>query len=237
MRFRQEPAHQEIIEFLRALKVKKEIIDGYLMLLNDIYRDQEVDRKQEISRIRQSIDKLKTKITNAEDRLFEGSIDQATFDNAVKRYKDQVDTLEKSLAELKIEGKVFYGYLTKSMILIENLDEFFIKGSVDDKKKLLSVLFPEGLTYAGGQYRTHPENIFISLLISNIRDYNDGNIKKADISASLSSLGCTKGLEPSTFGTTIRRSNQLSYAHRLIGTANIRLNLISAEGHYKISHQ
>ena len=28
-------------------------------------------------------------------------------------------------------------------------------------------------------------------------------------------LGWKKGLEPSTFGTTIRRSNQLSYIHRL----------------------
>ena len=53
-RFRQEPAHQEIIEFLRSLKVKKEVIDGYLMLLDDIYQEKEVDRKQEISRIRQS---------------------------------------------------------------------------------------------------------------------------------------------------------------------------------------
>ena len=29
-------------------------------------------------------------------------------------------------------------------------------------------------------------------------------------------LGWKKGLEPSTFGTTIRRSNQLSYIHHVI---------------------
>ncbi len=29
-------------------------------------------------------------------------------------------------------------------------------------------------------------------------------------------MGWKKGLEPSTFGTTIRRSNQLSYIHHVI---------------------
>ena len=34
--------------------------------------------------------------------------------------------------------------------------------------------------------------------------------------------GWKKGLEPSTFGTTIRRSNQLSYIHRLYGRVPYR---------------
>ena len=36
--------------------------------------------------------------------------------------------------------------------------------------------------------------------------------------------GCTRGLEPPAFGTTIRRSNQLSYAHRKNSDAKIQKN-------------
>ena len=50
--------------------------------------------------------------------------------------------------------------------------ELFINGDTEQKKKLLSVLFPEGLTFEGGKYRTHPDNAFITLMISNLKDHN-----------------------------------------------------------------
>jgi len=72
--------------------------------------------------------------------------------------------------------------------LIENLDSFYIKASLEDKKKLLSILFPEKLIFENGQYRTHPDNIFTSIMLSQLRSYEEGEIKKAAISDSLSRL-------------------------------------------------
>ena len=47
--------------------------------------------------------------------------------------------------------------------------------------------------------------------------------------------GWTKGLEPSTFGTTIRRSNQLSYIHRVDTHSSYRdANVICFFGPCKI---
>ncbi len=38
-------------------------------------------------------------------------------------------------------------------------------------------------------------------------------------------LGWKKGLEPSTFGTTIRRSNQLSYIHHVTRSCRIGMQM------------
>jgi hypothetical protein len=38
--------------------------------------------------------------------------------------------------------------------------------SVEEKKKLLSILFPEKLVFENGAYRTYPDNIFFSLMLA-----------------------------------------------------------------------
>lgn len=45
--------------------------------------------------------------------------------------------------------------------------------------------------------------------------------KKPRKSAKL--VGCLVGFEPTTFGTTIRRSNQLSYGHHVVSISRNRM--------------
>ena len=46
-------------------------------------------------------------------------------------------------------------------------------------------------------------------------------IKKADSTFEPALLGCGVGLEPTTFRTTIRRSNQLNYTHHVFRLAKL----------------
>lgn len=52
------------------------------------------------------------------------------------------------------------------------------------------------------------------------------NKKRADFKSTLFTYGWKMGLEPTTHGTTIRYSNQLSYIHRVFASANIQLFLL-----------
>ena len=65
----------------------------------------------------------------------------------------------------------FEKYLKSTMTLIENLDQYYIKGSVQEKQKLVAMLFPENIVYTGEAYMVSTDNFFLNTMVKNIRDY------------------------------------------------------------------
>jgi hypothetical protein len=77
---------------------------------------------------------------------------------------------------------------TQSLSILENLDYYYNKASTEDKRQILAILFPERLVFENNQYRTHPDNLFISAMVNKIKGFERGEIKKDDISVVLASL-------------------------------------------------
>jgi len=158
------------------------------MIIEDVFQDREKGRLREIQRVKTEINKLSTTISSVEDKFFQNQIDFETYQKAKERYQGEKMNLEKKLEELETSSKTFFDHLTRTLSLIENLDAFYIKASLDDKKKLLMILFPEKLIFENGAYRTPPNNIFISVMITQLWSYEEGKLEKTDVSASLSRL-------------------------------------------------
>jgi site-specific DNA recombinase len=195
-RFRADFAHQMLVKFLKSLTIQSEVIEAFSLVIRDVYEDQEKDKLREIERFRQNIDRVKTKITSVEDRFFENQIDLETYKMAKQRYNLEIEELEVKLTELTKVSDNFLEYLTQSFSILEHLDQYWDKGSSEDRRKLLSILFPEKLVFENNQYRTHPDNLFISAMVNKIKGFERGEIKKDDISVVLASLAPRPGLEP-----------------------------------------
>jgi site-specific DNA recombinase len=209
-RFRADFAHQILINFLKSMTIKKEVKEAYILVIREIYAEREKDKLHDIERVNQSIDKVKTKLSSAEDKFIENLIDSETYKKVKGRYIQEVEELENRLTELKTESKVFFENLTQSLSILENLDYYYDKASTEDRKQILAILFPEKLVFENNQYRTHPDNVFISAMVNKIKGFEKGEIEKGDISIALSRLAPQTGLEPVTYPPRrISRSSRL----------------------------
>jgi len=184
------------------------------MIIEDVFQDREKGRLKEISRVKQSINKLSATVCNVEDRFFQNQIDFDTYQKAKERYQEEKLDLEKKLETLETSAKQFFDHLTRTLSLIENLDSFYIKASLENKKKLLMILFPEKLIFENGQYRTSPDNIFISVMITQLRSYEEGKLKKTDVSASLSRLAPLMGKISKLFHDDVLPRNRTVYIEK-----------------------
>ena len=88
---------------------------------------------------------------------------------------------------------------------------YFEKADTEGKVKIIGSIFPEKIQFLENEYRTATINEVITKIAMIPKELQPVEKEKTDISVGLSCLAPQVGLEPTTYGLTVRRSNQLSY--------------------------
>ena len=79
------------------------------------------------------------------------------------------------------------------------------------KKKILSCIFSKKLVFENGRVATFEFTTPVQVLLNVYRVFEGSETKKEVKNDLLSCLAPQVGLEPTTYGLTVRRSNRLSY--------------------------
>src|ERR1035437_238434 len=97
------------------------------------------------------------------------------------------------------------------MPMMENLSTFYRNSNGETKKKILSCIFSEKIILEKGRVATMSFTAPIRVLLERIKLLEECKNKK-EVDFDLLFVGAPQvGLEPTTYGLTVRRSNQLSY--------------------------
>jgi site-specific DNA recombinase len=89
--------------------------------------------------------------------------------------------------------------------------EYYRKSDGETKKKILSCIFSKKIVLEKGKVATCEFTTPVQVLFNASKVFEGFNIKKEVKNDLLSCLAPQVGLEPTTYGLTVRRSNQLSY--------------------------
>ncbi len=204
-----------LIEELSSLTLPLEIAELYKDVLNDYYKSKGQDRSKEISTLRSECIKIKETIEKAEDRFFEGVIDNETFTSAKARYTLKYENLQSQIADLKETDSDLKDQFEFSTYLLQNLDLLYVNSTFDVKTAIIGSIYPEKLKIEYLISRTKSSNSEICLkgalngVLEGVKQWAEPKFKEQP------SLGWKIGLEPTTLGTTNRCSNQLSYNHHV----------------------
>ena len=95
--------------------------------------------------------------------------------------------------------------------MLENIEEYYTKSDGKTKKKILSCIFSKKLVFEKGRVATFEFTPTIQVLLNTSKVFKNSGTKKEVAYDLLSCVAPQVGLEPTTYGLTVRRSNQLSY--------------------------
>lgn len=105
------------------------------------------DHLQEQTQSKKQLTELNSKIEKLEQRFINSDLTKELFEKYQSKYKAEKEILEQKLATQDLDSSNLEKVIDKGMSIAENLNTRWLSGDFDDKQKLQSLVFPEGILY------------------------------------------------------------------------------------------
>ena len=183
----------------------------YKAMLKTLFEKNDYIRLDEISRTEKEIERIKERITTLQDLFMDGKISPNDFHPMKERTEKTLIGLELKLKNLKQTTSPFKTFINKEVPMLENLVEYYKKADGKTKKKILGCIFSKKMIFQKGRVATYEFTKPIEVLLNASKVFKKSGTKKEVENDLLSCVAPQVGLEPTTYGLTVRRSNRLSY--------------------------
>ncbi|MBA5793492.1 recombinase family protein [Flavobacterium sp. xlx-214] len=196
VRYKAELVNETFTSQLKELSPRKEMIDIFLDSFIYNYEVETKTQNRERKNILEKIRQLNDRHTKALIKNADGIMDDQDFLELKKITKKSIEKLEDELNNLSNVDVEIKDLMKTSFNKISNLSERYENGTIEEKRIIISSMFPENLEFDGTQHRTQRLNEAITLIYQNsnkLRGKKKGtNLSFLDLSPKVE----PQGIEP-----------------------------------------
>ncbi len=167
-RFKAEDVNEAFVKQLRYLSPKPGIVDVCIeSFLND-FNKQTKSQNSERAQIIAQLDTLNKRYQNALIMNADGEMEYDDFRELKRITKSKIDELEKKLNDLADINAEIRDLMTSSLKYVANIDKRYENGDIEEKRMIISSIFPEYLEFDGTRHRTQRINSAVHLIYQSI---------------------------------------------------------------------
>jgi site-specific DNA recombinase len=210
-RFRADMVNDIFLNELKTYIPRQEMAEVYQILLIEEWHDQTGHIKNGKKELLAQIKELEERISYARDLLSSRKIEPDDFREMKTEYTCKLERLEAKLNACSHDEVDIKHLLSTGISNLLKLDYIFTEGDIEQKRELISSMYPENLTFDGFRLRTSRINEAVRLIY--LIDNKLGGNKKGQ-SGNESALSCQVGMagfEPTTSSTPCWRDTWLRY--------------------------
>lgn len=195
-RFGAEATNKAFLEELRKFVPKPGRAEAYKEIVNEVYRTNSQNHREEISRIKLQLEQNDTKLTKGRDLLLSGAIEADDFRQIKADCEKNALILETRLTNLSVKTTQITGQLERAISNLAKLDKTYEEATVRRKREILGSIFPEKLTFDGFHFRTARMNEVMRLIYLLDGGFSEDKTRKVGKKTDLSCLVARPGFEP-----------------------------------------
>ena len=197
-RFRAESANEIFEQQLQDMLPKAGMAELFSEMIVNEYISQGKQQNLERKQILSQIEELNKRIQKALIQKVDGTLDDDDYVFIKKDTHSKIERLEFDLSLLSHRNNEIAKLLKSELSKIGNMGNLYKNGTIEQKRQIISSIFPENLVFDGERHRTHKINSAVSLIFNKTNELKE-NKKGTNPSFLDLSLQVTRlGLEPRT---------------------------------------
>ncbi|MFL6436609.1 MAG: recombinase family protein [Terriglobales bacterium] len=151
---RREQFEQAFIDFLGTLSPKPGYLRLFTAIILDVWKEKKAAAAKITAALRKNVSELKLKKQRLVDLLCRQVIDDKTYAESVDKLDEELALAELEEGDAQIEEMDIEGALHFATHVVSDAARLWCEFDVDQKQRLQVALFPEGVTFLDGVYRT-----------------------------------------------------------------------------------
>ncbi len=203
VRIKAEQVDRGFEKLLQQVKPKKEVLNLYRQILQDLKRDIAKTNEEDIPTLNKSICALKSKIERLQDRFVDEQLSFEEYKSIRSRYESKLNALQDELNKKRSSNKHDPNGIKKTIFNCFNLPEIYNSADMTDRLKIIGSIFPRNFIFSKNKCRTNEINEVIRWIIRNNRLLEASKKEESSKKALSSRLVTPAGVEPTTFRTGI----------------------------------
>ncbi len=209
-RIQAQVVNETIIEILSSIKLRSNMNNIFEYIISDRSQNKKLIVQSPHQNSSKRLIELNKRLINLQDLLVDGNLSANEYNEMKKRYEKEKSIIE---SRVKSEGE-FDSNIKQKLTLclkgISRLDEIYKEASFNNKKEIISSIFPEKLFYAKKKCRTTRINEVVRLGLLTDKGFRKNNLRQLSQKITISDSVENTGVEPVTSCMPCKRSSQLS---------------------------
>lgn len=198
-RFKSVNLHSSFENWLGQISFNPKIGALYLAIMEDVFKTNEGDRDAEIKKLDGELQYNKDFLDKATEKFITGDLDKDGYNRMKENTAKKCAGITNRIAELKSTDSGFKEYTKYGVSLLSNLKQYYSSASLENKQKMLGLIFPEKLVYSNYEFQTIEPNEILTLLCSAGKGFSDFIKGKSSKNAAHSYGVTALGFKPKTF--------------------------------------
>ena len=136
-RHRIKDVHDSIEEILSTISFSAQTVTLYKKLLEKIFEKEDLNRRDEIQKVKKDIEKAEARKSNLQDLILDGTITPQDYQDMKGKVEKDLVLFKSKLSGLMDQPSPYKTYISKTVPMLENLTGFYKEADGQTKRKIL----------------------------------------------------------------------------------------------------